>query len=116
MQHPSERRDAGAPTALQVVRIDGTAGVNLRPIFANVSDHPDNRNPRFITIHVAHVDAFANRILVGKHFVRHVAADDRYLRCTRAIGVIKQAPSNQRNAQCLEIALAGKAVARPVVT
>ena len=75
----------------------------------NVTDDPHNRQQAQIAIHISEFDGVADRIEARPAITRERLADYRHVRRIRAVTLVEDASSKERNSERLEISLRGGA-------
>src|SRR5690349_18093746 len=91
--------------ALEQIDIDGGTRRRIDAVITNISDDADDGKQAQIAIHVAELDGVADGILAGPAFAGKRFADDSDVRRIRAIVRVKDATTNERNLQNLEVAI-----------
>ena len=91
---------------LEQVDVDGRTRRRVEPVVVRVAHDPDDGQQTQVAIHVSELDRVADRVLVRPPVARQRFADHRHVRRIGAVALVEDSPSNQRNAENLEVSVA----------
>ena len=78
----------------------------------SVAYDPDDVQQTQVAIHVSKLNRVADRVLIWPPVARKRFADHGNVRSIRAIALVEDSPSNQRNSENLEVSVRGDAEIR----
>src|SRR5881628_2450326 len=78
----------------------------------SVAHDPDDGQQTQVAIHVSKLNRAADRVLIWPTVARKRFADHGNVRSIRAVVLVEDSPSNQRNSENLEVSVRGDAEVR----
>src|SRR5438552_2686179 len=94
------------------MHVDGWTRRRIEAVIVNVAHDSDNRQQPRVAIHVPKLYRVADRVLIWPPVARQRFADHGNVRSVRAVALVKDSSSNQRNFQRLEVSVRDDAEVR----